>query len=127
MTDDRSERYALTGALSVTTGALLQRLHVAAAGPATCVAQARRSAGACSALVARLLEVERDSSLWQSSLPVIDAARTELTVAAEMWKRVEDSAAREIEQTLVQLLGYVDSLGEPVLHRLSVGHVEHVD
>ena len=147
----RTARYALAGALSVTTSELLQQVHRVAGGPvedvasltesdrpvAVTVARARSAAAACSALVARLLIIDRDNArrelpevggpasvepgvttvelepyMWQASLRVTDAARAEVAVAAELWQNRDDADGSAIEQNLLRLLGYVDAVRE---------------
>lgn len=150
MDQARGDRYALGGALSVATAELLRLVHRAAGGPVDDVAsltpqrralvvaavRARSAAAACSALVARLLILDRESArkqmhevgrpdfvepgvttlegiepyVWQASLRAVKAARAEVAVAVEHWQGWDGSSAQEIEQQLVQLLGYVDDL-----------------
>ena len=152
----RGDLYALAGALSVTVSGLLQQLHQAAGGPVTDVEAlsedrrsvvvaaeyARGAAAACSALVARLLIIERDAArrglpelgrpasvepgvtsvelgpyLWQASQRVAQSARTEVGAAVQRWQDREDEAAKAITLTLERLLEYVDVLVETFTQR----------
>lgn len=147
--DTRAERYALAGALAVTTADLLRALHRAAGVPgevaslspqrrllAIAAAKSRGAAGACSALVARLLIVERDEArrdvpdigspeyiepgvttveglaayAEQVSRRAAIAARADVAAAAEQWQGWDGAAALEIEQLLLRALGYVDRI-----------------
>lgn len=151
MDQSRGERYALAGALSVTTAELLQQVHRVAGGPVADVdalsedrrstlaaaASARAAAAACSALVARLLIIERDALrrqlpevsrpelvepgvtsvelepyLWQASLRVVRATRAEVAAAVEQWQHCDGERAKPITLTLEQLLEYADALSD---------------
>ena len=122
---DRETRYALAGALSVTTAELLQQLHRVAGGPtdgveslreqdrqvAVAAAQARSAAAACSALVAHLLTtLDLPSDEEASTARVVGTARAAVAGAAERWQVSDPAEPRQVERLLLRLLDYVDTL-----------------
>lgn len=122
---DRETRYALAGALSVTSAELLQQVHRVAGRPAVDVeslsahdqqlalaaAQARSAVAACSALVAQLLTtLDPQPHEEATTARVVNAARAAVAAAADQWRGSDASEARKIKQLLRQLFDYVDRL-----------------
>lgn len=150
VTDSRGLRYAIAGALAVTTADLLQHVHRVAGCPgfdaagltpqrralSVAAIRARSAAAAVSAVVSRLLLLEREAARTQLpeigrpdvaepgvtilpgleratarvSLLAVSAAGAELASARDAWAQWEGAGARDVVGVLDRLIGYVEQL-----------------